>query len=396
MDTQVTQLTWLTQSAHEYFLDRLGVSFEALAAPIDAAMPAGKSVRGSSVYSTLERARRQDDASLPMGEWEHDLKRADWDKVSAVALDALRYKSKDLQVAAWLLEAQIQRDGFAGVGPCMLLINTLCERYWDGLFPLAEDGDLEHRANVIRWINQKLLPALRLVPITNSGRARDYSWADWEQARRNDQLRASVGSRNVDEIEGISMSELMSAITATDTDAYAWLNDILAEALAGIDILAETVDRRFGDDAPGLGALGELLQQIRSLVQAELHKRGVRTEAVAMQSDETDIPSSSQQDGEELPRESMRESMRETRESHAPAGAIRDRADAYARLAEAADFLMRVEPHSPVPYLVQRATEWGRMNTAELYQELFLKLGGQINIFEMLGLEAETKDGHAG
>ncbi|WP_258898281.1 hypothetical protein [Burkholderia glumae] len=48
---------------------------------------------------------------------------------------------------------------------------------------------------------------------------------------------------------------------------------------------------------------------------------------------------------------------------------------------------MRQEPHSPVPYLVRRATLWGRMNTAELYQELFLRLGGQLNIFEMVGIE---------
>jgi type VI secretion system protein ImpA len=36
---------------------------------------------------------------------------------------------------------------------------------------------------------------------------------------------------------------------------------------------------------------------------------------------------------------------------------------------------------------VRRATEWGSLNTVELYQELFLRLGGQLNIFEMLGLE---------
>ena len=386
MDIQVTQLTWLTQRAHAYFLDQLGVSFEALAAPIDAALPAGKSVRGSSVYSTIERARRQDDASLPMGEWEHDLKRADWDKVSAVAVDALRHKSKDLQLVAWLLEAQINKNGFSGIGACMLLLNALCERYWDGLHPHAEDGDLEYRANVIRWINQKLLPALRLVPITASGRARDYSWADWEQARRNDHARASVGSRNSDDIEGITVSELMSALTATATDAYGWLHDTLTEALASIDILNETIDRRFEDEAPSLSALAGLLQQIQSLVAAELHKRGVQTGTVAAPMEEPEAPSLSL----EAASEQLRSAAAPVQSTSATAtnAAIRDRADAYARLAEAADFLMRIEPHSPVPYLVQRATEWGRMNTADLYQELFLKLGGQLNIFEMLGLQA--------
>jgi len=75
-----------------------------------------------------------------------------------------------------------------------------------------------------------------------------------------------------------------------------------------------------------------------------------------------------------------------TAERTAPGDAMRERADAYARLAETAEILMRLDPHSPVPYLVRRATEWSRLNTAELYQELFLRLGGQINIFEVLGI----------
>ena len=71
--------------------------------------------------------------------------------------------------------------------------------------------------------------------------------------------------------------------------------------------------------------------------------------------------------------------------------ALRDRNDAYAQLDAAADFLMRLEPHSPAPYLVRRAIEWGNLNTVALYQELFVRLGGQISIFELLGIEPEAK-----
>jgi hypothetical protein len=39
-----------------------------------------------------------------------------------------------------------------------------------------------------------------------------------------------------------------------------------------------------------------------------------------------------------------------------------------------------------VPYVVQRAIAWGSLNTAELYMELFVRTGGQINIFELLGI----------
>lgn len=380
MDTQ------LIQRAQEYFQDHLGISLDALTEPIDAAMPAGKSLRNSGIYNVIEQARRQDDASLPMGTWEHDLKRADWDKVSTLATGALAHKSKDLQLAAWLLEAQINQTGFSGIAACMLLMQILCERYWNELYPQAEDGDLEYRANIFCWINEKLLPALRLVPITASGRDHDYNWADWEQARRNEQLRATAGGRDTVAIEGATVSALASAMSATTTDAYSWLHRTLTDAMAGIDVLAQTLDSRFGKDAPSLSTLSGLLEQIHGLVDAELHKRGVRLQALPAETAETVQTTTPPL---------VTGQSREEASPPSPAS-IRDRADAYARLAETADFLMRLEPHSPVPYLVKRATEWGCLNTVELYQELFLKLGGQLNIFEMLGLDNHAQQGQAG
>lgn len=382
MDTQ------LIQRAQEYFQDHLGISLDALAEPIDPAMPAGKSMRGSGVYNVIEQARRQDDASLPMGTWEHDLKRADWDKVSSLAAGALAHKSKDLQLAAWLLEAQIHKTGFAGIGACMVLMQILCDRFWNELYPQAEGSDLEYRANIFRWINDKLLPALRLVPVTASGREHDYTWADWEQARRNEQLRAAAGGRDNAAIEGPTAAELTSCISGTATDAYVWLHHTLADALLGVDALAGTLDRRFGKDAPSLSALADLLEHIHGLVDAELRKRGVCTRSAG-----PDTAAAA-----EAPPPVLTGQMRDQpEEPPQPAfGAIRDRADAYARLAETAEFLMRLEPHSPVPYLIKRATEWGRLNTGELYQELFLRLGGQLNIFEMLGLEARAGEGQPG
>lgn len=369
----------LNQCARAYFQEYLAVSFDALLAPIDSSLPAGKSVRSNGVYNAIEQARRQDDPTLPLGAWEHDLKRADWDKVSAVAIDALVHKSKDLQLAGWLLEAQINKTGFTGITACITLMKDLCERYWDDLHPQAEGGDLEYRANIIHWVNEKLLPALRMVPITATGRERDYSWSDWELARRNEQMRASAHGRDNPPVEGATIHEVMAAVAATGTDVYASLHRTLAEALEAIDALTDTLDRLFGADAPSLVALGGLLEQILSLAESELHKRGIHP---SQQAEESPI---------EAPT-SFPPAPSSTEEIRVPPanGAIRDRADAYARLNEVADFLMRLEPHSPAPYLVKRATEWGRLNTVELYQELFLKLGGQLNIFEMLGLETTT------
>lgn len=382
-------MTHLQQCATHYFENHLGVTLEALLAPVDPLFPAGKSLRAGSVYSTIEKARRQDDASLPLGSWEHDLKRADWARVDSVAIEALQTQSKDMQLVGWLLESQINQHGFAAIAPCMVLMQTLLEKYWDSLYPQIEDHDLEYRANIICWISEKLLPALRLSPVTGSGREREYNCTDWEQARRNEQLKASAASRNGEAVEGVILSEFTLGVAATPSDVYLRLQQTINEALLAIETLTQLMDKKFGSDAPSLGSMTELLQQILSLAEAELHKRGVKTPQKSTD-DVSAAATTLSANAAGYPTEQTLQPA-----ALSASGAIRDRADAYARLAETADFLMRLDPHSPVPYLVRRATEWGQLNTVELYQELFLKLNGQLNIFEMLGLQLqETNTQH--
>ena len=72
---------------------------------------------------------------------------------------------------------------------------------------------------------------------------------------------------------------------------------------------------------------------------------------------------------------------------------IKSREQAYQYLSAAADYLSKEDSHSPVPYLIFKAIDWGRLNTTELYQELFVHHGGSLNIFDLVGLEdKELKD----
>ncbi|MDQ3744790.1 MAG: hypothetical protein M3444_10440, partial [Acidobacteriota bacterium] len=69
-----------------------------------------------------------------------------------------------------------------------------------------------------------------------------------------------------------------------------------------------------------------------------------------------------------------------------PGAPIRSRAEAYQRLAEAADYLLRTEPHSPTPYLVRRAVEWGSMSLSELLQQIVRNDGEMQEINRLLRL----------
>ncbi|ALU89507.1 hypothetical protein Hrubri_2322 [Herbaspirillum rubrisubalbicans M1] len=384
----------LDATSDGYFQAHLHVSLADLLAPVDSEHPAGQSLRGGPVYGAISQARRQDDASLPMGSWQHELKRADWHKVEYLCAQALTTQSKDLQLAAWLLEAQINQSGFDGIGPCLHLMQRLCQGFWDGLYPKSDQDELEHRANIFQWVNDKLLPLMRLVPLTATEQPRQYNWADWELARRYEQAKAAQAAaqpqaqRPPDNSDVASVAQITAALADTATAFLQARRAALDLSLGALEALTQTIDPLFGTEAPGMQALQLSLQQIRALFAGELQRRGFGAIPPA-------IAPAASPEGSAVSDPLHGAPVTSGQPHPPPAAAIRDRMEAYARLAETAQFLMQLEPHSPVPYLVKRATEWGQMNTVDLYQELFLRLGGQLNIFEMLGLsQAESPEKH--
>ncbi|ALK34253.1 type VI secretion system protein EvpK [Burkholderia plantarii] len=374
----------LLADARRHFQETLRIDFDALLAPLDGHDPCGRPARESRSYAQIVYERRHDDPTLPMGAWQRDLKRADWLKVSHLIADMLAHESKDMQLLAWLYEAQLKQYGIAGIAPTLVLLREMVSRYWDHIHPFPSQGDYEHRANIIRSISDKNLAALRLAPLIRLEEGKVYCWADWERAHYHERARA--GGRTDLPAEGATLAQLQEALRATSAADFLELRARLSDALQALAETSAALEPRFEGDAPSLHKTVELLESIRSLVDGELHKQGVQIEPPAVEaSPAADAGAAGEETG--ATPAAAAPAAHGMAEAPALAAAIRDRADAYARLEEIAEFLIRMEPHSPVPYLVRRATLWGRMNTAELYQELFLRLGGQLNIFEMVGIE---------
>lgn len=352
----------LIQLADHYLAGFVGHGLEALLAPLPGTAPAGPPLKYTAVYGEIREARREDDASLPQGAWQYELKRADWARVTALTGECLARQSKDLQLAVWLLEAQVNLRGFHALAPCLTLLDLLCECHWDGLHPLPDEGDLEFRGNLFRWLNTKLPPLLRQVRLTQSGRARELCWSDWERAGREE-----AGSQGA--------AEFMAALYATPSQECELARAALDAGTVALDALQDCLDRHFGAEPPSLLGLRALLADILDLVAGELGKRGHKAEEYLP----AGLPEAPAPDAGAGPVPALAGEGGMSREA------------AYADLERAAEYLLRLEPHSPVPYLVRRAIEWGRLNTVELYQELFVRRNGQISIFDLLGLNGEAK-----
>jgi len=352
-----------------YFARRLGLSLQRLLAPLDGPQPAGVAARGSMSFRMIQQLRQSDDASLPMGAWAVEPRRANWPKVSQLAAGMLDTVGKDLQLAAWMLEAELQQNGYVALLPCFTLLRGLCEAWWDELHPRNEGDGYDARCNIVRWINEKLLNTVALLPLVEDDE-HVASWSQWELAHYHERMRAVNGSVPEEAQDAATLEDLQSLLTRMGVADLRERHAVLGDGRAAIAAFEQALRERLGPETPSLGRLDELLARIEALLRGELARRGPAALPPVAERHDQAVEENEDDDG-----------------GHASGNPFDERERAYEVLAQIGEYLMQVEPHSPVPYLIRRAVAWGGLNAAELYREVFQKGGGKLDIFEMLGDE---------
>ncbi|OFA04951.1 type VI secretion system protein TssA [Duganella sp. HH101] len=134
--------------------------------PISAAHPCGEDVAFSAEVDQIAQARQYDDPSLDQGEWVSALKEADWEFVGARCADMIATRSKDMRLAVWLAEARAKTQGLRGLGDGYAVLAELCERYWDGMYPQADDGDYDQRIGNLFWLLARTPALVKEMPLT--------------------------------------------------------------------------------------------------------------------------------------------------------------------------------------------------------------------------------------
>lgn len=371
----------LIANADNYFENYLGKTLEDFTRPFDEEMPCGPDLRVNGLFTEIVEARRADDPDLPRGDWQIELKRADWNRVTELTSVALSSQSKDLQLSAWLLESEIKQRGFAAIGPCLTLMHLFVDEHWQNLNPSTDE--MERRYNIFRWIDEKLPVVINQIPIaSNMDETEAFSGADLDRAYGNARL-IETKVADKDELTGPFPEDINDLVARTANESYVEHFQQLQKGMTALDVLEEKLDELFGQtDAPGFSDLRSQLQKSLKFCESELDKRGVLEDLLK----ELDVDE--EQDTEHLINAESAQTENEQQSVHKQKSTM-DRQQAYQQLADIAHYLAEIEPHSPVPYLVMRAVEWGSFNTAELYQDLFLVNKGQIDLFEIMGIAAQ-------
>ncbi len=220
--------------------------------------PAGENLWYNPVYDRIKEARREEDDILDS---EHS-KAADWNVVVKIATDALANKTKDLQLAAWLTEAWLKKEGYSGLRDGLVLLRGLVENFWDNLYPVAEDGDLELRVAPLDWIGSRFGNTVKFVPVAKNG----YNWFDYKQSRAvgydaNAETDAKREAYQTAISEGKVSGEMWDeAFKATPKAFYKSALQLIEATIEALDALNDACQRKFADSSPSFGALRSVLE----------------------------------------------------------------------------------------------------------------------------------------
>jgi type VI secretion system protein ImpA len=363
------------------------IDIKKLLQPIPGENPSGESLRYSMVYDSIRAARREDDANAPQGIWQTKLKKADWKEVRNTCLDALENRTKDLQIAAWLLESCIHLDGFAGISEGFRVLSSLCTNFWDTLHPEIDLTDPDLRYAPIIWVDEKITLQLKLIAITRSDDERSYTWSDYELAMHQSRAGSPSTAKAPPKKGAPDPSRQLqiafdASLNLTPNDFLIDLRDQLVNGLDEVERFEAALVERDRTQEGALHQMKALLRTILHFITELLEKRGVdiRFEPFI----ETEITASDRQESSMAANEQR---------DYDISGPIRSRAQAYHMLAEAAEYLMKTEPHSPTPYLVKRAVAWGNLTLGELLQQM-LRTPGEIGeLYRLLGLDEGPSKG---
>ena len=314
-----------------------------------------------------ERAEDFDDATRPV-----ELKRADWKGVVRTASEALTDSTKDLRVICHLIEAATRLNGFAGLHEGLALLRQTIDQCWDRLNPRIDDGDLDSRAaplaNMLDDSHRGVCFPLtvQMIPLIRSGN-RSYGLIEWNRAKQQRDAQTE--------------EELARAIVQTPTSDL----EAIAEAIDGCEeelgLLLPLLDEKLGSDSPALTNLREAIRQCGQLV-SDGFLQGARS----------DSNQQNEEGAEVSPAGNLGSGVNGTSATGTDQ-AILTRSEAYNQLKRAAETLEKLEPHSPIPYLVKRAVQLGRLPFPKLIEKLIRDGNVLEELGREFGLNGTTDDG---
>jgi type VI secretion system protein ImpA len=310
--------------------------------PIAGDSPSGADLRYDPRVDAIKEARRED-LDLP---GVTNRKLADWPAVINGSTALLADETKDLQLASWLTEALLNKNGYSGLATGLEALRGLMETFWDTMHPELEDDDAELRIGPLDWVGGRLTVPLQMVPLGASG----VTYLDVTTSRSipsEDEADSDADKRTM-RADAIAQGkqtpeQIESGLDKLNKTALRAIIADIDEAMTVLAALEKLSDERFGRDAPSF------LPMRKSLDETKRYLAGLVTIRL-----ETDPDP-------EIPIEEAEAALAEAGGDEVLTVEPTSAADAARRVAVIAKWLRQQDPTNPAPYTMLRGFRWGEL-----------------------------------
>jgi type VI secretion system protein ImpA len=344
-----------------------------LASPIADGAPTGVELRSAdeaSYWAVKDHYSKAQsiEASLAKGNEPDPDNPLDWGVVLDACTEAIEQKTKDLEVAAYLLVAAFRVHGLPGLRDGFRLIRALVESYWDNLYPpldieeTSSDGEpvtsAATRVKTLDGVNSStLIRMLEDLPVASSSRLGDFSYLQYKDALTRKRESA--------------LSDIRQAAAETDAAYYRTLAADLKACQEEFRLLTAALDERCGKESPRSSRMTELLRELNEYVRLLAGDKLKEAEAAPAEADgEPGQPAAAGK-------------------AAAPGGigVLKTREDAFLTLRKVAEYFRQTDPHSFLAYALERVIRWGQMPLPQLLEELISVEDSRREVFRLVGIE---------
>lgn len=346
-----------------------------ICAPIEGEHPTGSDIRldksPQSIYYRVRDARnlaRSSERKALTGEEVPNIE-SQWEDTLALARTILINNTKDMEVLTWMIEALVRVEGLKGLTFGFQVAYHLIEQYWDGLFPLPEEGSYEYRLSAFSGLNGEDKEGTLIAPIRNLILVKDsqneYALWQYKLALDNNHIvELEKRSQRIKEL-GFAIEDIEKAVDKTPSSYFKELAYDIDNAIEAYNTLSAQLDKLAPTmNIPSSNIKNQLAEFHDSLYILAATKINDAPNTVV------DLTDNAAQGS--------------TAQSH-----LDHREQAFALIAQASQYFRQNEPHSPISYMLERVTAWGRLSYPQLMQRIVADTNSLNQIYSLIGVEID-------
>jgi type VI secretion system protein ImpA len=300
-----------------------------------------------------------------------------WQQVKQLSLKVLTKYSKDLEITVWFIESLLRLHGFAGLRDGFCLARQLIDNFWHHIYPHPDEDGLTARIAPFTGLNGTETEGALLAPIANvllteGNSSGPFNFWQIQQAQAAELLSTAEKRKRENNVEINSLCDIKRAVKETSTTFSQNLLLNIHACIKEFNQLNKLFMKKCKEAAPPSSNIlnkltdcfhcAQTIYKLREEISCEnkIHKEIKHAATSSQQHQLNNYPQQT------------------------------DRQQILATITKAAAFFRATEPHSPLPYLLERAVKWGAMNLPELLHELIADDAAKIQVCNLTGIMIDS------